>query len=127
MNILLSFIWSCRLKTLYYTTWFSHYVTQWYTYIVENKLGQYYTGICTDVKRRFSEHQSSGPKCAKALKGKGPLVLKLWSVVGNRSEALKIEIWIKKLSKSNKIKLVNNDFCDAPILNMLGKDEGHEK
>ena len=102
-------------------------MTQWYAYIVENKLGQYYTGICTDVKRRFNEHQSSGPKCAKALKGKGPLILKLWCIVGNHSEALKIEIWIKKLNKANKIKLVNNDFCNAPILNMLAKDEGNEK
>ncbi len=94
-------------------------MTQWYAYIVENKLGQYYTGICTDVERRFNEHQSSGPKCAKALKGKGPLVLKLWSIVGNHSEALKIEIWIKKLNKAKKIKLVENCLCDSLIQNML--------
>lgn len=94
-------------------------MTQWYAYIVENKLGQYYTGICTDVERRFTEHQSSGPKCAKALKGKGPLKLKFWCSIGTQSEALKIEIWIKKLSKTNKIKLVNNFFCGAPIQNML--------
>jgi putative endonuclease len=94
-------------------------VTQWYAYIVENKLGQYYTGICTDVERRFNEHQSGGPKCAKALKGKGPLVLKLWCIVGNHSEALKIEIWIKKLNKAKKIKLVENCLCDSLIQNML--------
>ena len=94
-------------------------MTQWYAYIVENKLGQYYTGICTDVERRFNEHQFSGPKCAKALKGKGPLVLKLWCIVGNHSEALKIEIWIKKLNKTKKIKLVENCLCDSLIQNML--------
>jgi putative endonuclease len=94
-------------------------VTPWYIYIVENKLSQYYTGICTDIERRFVEHQSSGPRCAKALKGKGPLVLKFWCIVDTHSEALKIEIWIKKLSKANKVKLVNNCLCDAPIQNML--------
>jgi putative endonuclease len=94
-------------------------VTPWYIYIVENKLNQYYTGICTNVERRFEEHQSSGPKCAKALKGKGPLTLKLRCKVGSHSEALKLEIWIKKLSKANKIKLVNNCLYDAPICNML--------
>jgi putative endonuclease len=103
-------------------------VKQWYVYIIENRLGHYYTGICTDIERRFNEHQSSGPKCAKALKGKGPLVLKLWCILSNHSEALQIEIWIKKLSKANKVKLVNNGFCDAPIRNMLlDKDKKHEK
>ena len=103
-------------------------VKQWYVYIIENRLTQYYTGICTDIERRFDEHQSSGPKCAKALKGKGPLILKLWCSVDNHSEALKIEIWIKKQSKANKIKLVNNCLCDAPILNMLlDEDTKHEK
>lgn len=91
----------------------------WYVYIIENRFAHYYAGICTDIERRFVEHQSSGPKCAKALKGKGPLVLKFWCTVDNHSEALKIEIWIKKLSKTNKIKLVNNCLFDAPIQNML--------
>ena len=101
---------------------------QWYVYIIENRLTQYYTGICTDIERRFDEHQSSGPKCAKALKGKGPLTLKFCCKVDSHSEALKFEIWIKKLSKANKIKLVNNCFCDAPIKNMLlDKDNVYER
>lgn len=102
-------------------------MNSWYVYIVENKLNQYYTGICTDLERRFEEHQSSGPKCAKALKGKGPLIMKLWCTVNSHSEALKIEIWIKKLSKANKVKLVQNSLCDAPVKNMLLESERHEK
>jgi putative endonuclease len=39
--------------------------------------------------------------------------------VDSHSEALKIEIWIKKLSKTNKIQLVNNCLCHAPVQNML--------
>lgn len=103
-------------------------MSQWYIYIVENKLSQYYTGICTSIERRFAEHQSSGPKCAKALKGKGPLTLKFSCEVNSHSEALKFEIWIKKLNKANKIKLVNNSLCDAPIQNMLqDEDIKHEE
>lgn len=103
-------------------------VTPWFIYIIENRLGQFYTGICTDIERRFAEHQSSGPKCAKALKGKGPLTLKFSCNVDSRSQASKLEIWIKKLSKANKIKLVNNSFCDAPIKNMLQeKDNENER
>jgi putative endonuclease len=88
-------------------------------YIIENRLAHYYTGICTDVERRFNEHQTNSPKCAKALRGKGPLLLKFWCIVDSHSEALKIEIWIKKLSKTNKIQLVNNCLCHAPVQNML--------
>jgi len=94
-------------------------MANWYLYIIENKYSHYYTGICTDIKRRFEEHQASGVKCAKALKGKGPLTLKFKTLVGSHSEALKAEIWVKKLSKANKIKLLNNSLCDAPIKNML--------
>lgn len=92
-------------------------------YIVENKLGQYYTGICTDIERRFQEHQSSGPKCAKALKGKGPLFLKFVGQVENHSHALKTEIWIKKQSKANKVKLVKNQLVGAPLKNTLPNKE----
>ncbi|MEP1449273.1 MAG: GIY-YIG nuclease family protein [Paraglaciecola sp.] len=98
-------------------------MTPWFIYIIENKLGQFYTGICTDIERRFAEHQSNGPKCAKALKGKGPLTLKFRCHVDSRSQALKLEMWIKKLSKTNKIKLVNNCFYDAPIRNMLQEED----
>ncbi|MGK0306147.1 MAG: putative endonuclease [Gammaproteobacteria bacterium] len=102
-------------------------VAPWYIYIVENKLSHYYTGICTNIERRFEEHQSSGPKCAKALKGKGPLTLKFSCKVDSHSEALKLEIWIKKLNKPNKIKLVNNCLCNAPLRNTLGEDKNHDK
>jgi putative endonuclease len=92
-------------------------VKPWFVYIVENKLGQYYTGICTDITRRFAEHQASGPKCAKALKGKGPLTLKFTCQVESHSDALKTEIWIKSLSKPNKVKLVHNQYPNSPITN----------
>lgn len=93
-------------------------MTHWYVYIIENKLKQYYTGITKDVQRRFKEHQESGPKCAKALKGKGPLTLKFYSKALTHSEALKTEIWIKKLNKAEKIKLVNNQLSDSTIKNI---------
>jgi putative endonuclease len=85
-------------------------VNPWYLYIIENKLGHYYTGICKDLARRFSEHQSSGIKCAKALKGKGPLSLIYCCQLGDHSNALKMELWVKSLNKDKKIRLVNNSL-----------------
>jgi putative endonuclease len=88
-------------------------VNPWYLYIIENKLGHYYTGICKDLARRFSEHQGSGIKCAKALKGKGPLSLLFCCQLADHSSALKMEFWVKSLNKDKKIRLVSNTLdCD---------------
>ncbi|MBC3767411.1 GIY-YIG nuclease family protein [Neptunicella marina] len=78
----------------------------WYLYMIENRLGQLYTGITTDPKRRFEEHSQSGAKAAKALKGKGPLRQRLCVNAGNRSQASKLELAVKKLNKNHKLKLI---------------------
>jgi putative endonuclease len=80
----------------------------WYLYIIETRLGHWYTGICRDLARRFSEHQSNGVKCAKALRGKGPLRLVYCAEMSDHSTALKMELWLKKLSKGNKKKFVED-------------------
>lgn len=80
--------------------------TDWYLYIVETRLGHWYTGITTDVKRRFEEH--SNGIGAKNLRGKGPLQLIFNMQVGNRSHASILECQIKKLSKIQKRAWVTN-------------------
>lgn len=77
----------------------------WSLYLIRCKDNSLYTGITTDVTRRFSEH-TEGKTGAKYLRGKGPLSLVFHKVVGNRSEASKMEIKVKKLSKSEKEKLI---------------------
>jgi putative endonuclease len=78
----------------------------WFIYLIKNKLNQLYCGVTIDVQRRFFEHASNSPKCAKALKGKGPLVMMFGARVGNQSEALKIEHWLKKQTRQHKDKLI---------------------
>ena len=75
---------------------------------MRNNRNALYTGITTDVERRFAEHQSSGPKAAKALKGKGPLVLEFRYAVENRAIASQLEYRIKKLPKVKKEQLIND-------------------
>ncbi|GGI89539.1 GIY-YIG nuclease family protein [Shewanella gelidii] len=79
----------------------------WYVYIIRCCHGHLYTGVTTDVERRFKEHESGGVKAAKFLKGKGPLKLMYQEVAEDRSAALKREIAIKKLSRSSKLALIN--------------------
>lgn len=78
----------------------------WWVYMIRAYDNSIYTGISTDVARRFEEHSSGNPKGARYLKGKGPLQLLLKKKIGNKSEASKVEWQIKQLSKEKKEALV---------------------
>ena len=85
----------------------------WHLYIVETRYHHWYTGITTDVARRFSQHDSG--KGAKALVGKGPLSLIFNMPVGTRSEASKLEYQVQKLSKLQKVNWVKRCLADAHL------------
>lgn len=78
----------------------------WWVYIIRCADGSFYTGISTDVARRFEEHASGSPKSAKYLRGRAPLELIYHREVGTQSEALIEERRIKRLSKPKKCELV---------------------
>jgi putative endonuclease len=78
----------------------------WYVYMVRCRDGSLYTGIATDVERRFAEHQ--GNNGAKYLRGRSPLALVFKQRVGQRSRALKVERRIKCLPKKRKEALVRS-------------------
>jgi putative endonuclease len=82
---------------------------QWSLYLIRTAQASLYTGVTTDVQRRFAEHENRDKKNkgAKALRGKGPLELVFKIVVGNRSDALKLEYKVKKLSRTDKQRLVS--------------------
>ncbi len=85
----------------------------WSLYILRCADDSLYTGIATDVARRFSEHQAEGPKAAKYTRGKGPLKLVYQKVVGTRSQASKEELRIKGLSRKEKLALVGS--CEEEL------------
>ena len=74
----------------------------WFLYVIRCKNGRLYTGITTDVERRFAEHTSNDKKGAKYLRGKAPLTLVIKKKIGSKSTALQIEARVKKLSKIKK-------------------------
>lgn len=79
-----------------------------------------YTGITTDVARRFTEHLA-GNTGSKYLRGRAPLELVLLQQVGDRSSASKIEYRIKKLSRAEKEKIVLlPSLVDEMMLEMFG-------
>ena len=82
-------------------------MNNWFLYLIRCKHGQLYTGITTDVERRFEEHKSHDKKGSKYLRGKSPLKLVMKKRIGNKSLAMKIEAEVKKLSKAKKELLVD--------------------
>lgn len=81
-------------------------MSDWFLYMIRDKKGHLYTGITQDVERRFAEHVEGGKKGAKFLRGRGPLKLVFRQKIGTRSEALKAEAAVKKMSKVEKERLI---------------------
>lgn len=83
-------------------------MNNWFLYLIRCKQGRLYTGITTDVERRFAEHAGNDDKKgSKYLRGKAPLTLVMKKRIGSRSMALKIEAKVKKLSKTKKEMLID--------------------
>ena len=74
----------------------------WYLYLIENKLGQIYTGITTDPKRRIAQHRGELQGGAKALKGKSPLSFKAVFEVADKIHAAQLEYAVKQMSRPQK-------------------------
>lgn len=79
----------------------------WSVYIIRCADGTLYTGISTDVERRFAEHSSGSPRGAKYLRGRCPIELVYTREVGTQSEALAEERRIKALKRSEKCQLIS--------------------
>jgi putative endonuclease len=75
------------------------------TYILECADGTLYVGVTTEVSRRISEHNTSD-KGAKYTKTRRPVVLKHAEIFENRSEAQKREAFLKKLTRAQKLELM---------------------
>jgi len=82
---------------------------KYYVYMVKTSRGYLYTGISTNPYRRVEEHNSGiGAKC---LVGQRPVKLVWKSSTKTKSEALKLEAKIKKLSHDDKVWLCYRQFC----------------
>ena len=94
----------------------------WYLYMVRCRDGSLYTGITTDVARRFAEHQGNGDSGAKYLRRRGPLELVFQRKLGSRSLALFVENRIKKLSKARKEELARDNARIDRIIKQAGRE-----
>jgi len=82
---------------------------KWFVYIIQSEKGHLYTGITTDVERRFKEHSDS-PKGAKYFRGKVPVEVVFTKNFKDRSSASKFEAAVKKMTRINKIKMIKGEM-----------------
>lgn len=73
----------------------------WYLYLIECDDGSLYTGITTDVERRYAQHVAG--KGARYTRMRKPVRLVGFRECGSRSEALKAELILKQLPRSKKV------------------------
>ena len=80
--------------------------SKWYLYILRCADNTLYTGITTDVAKRVEAHRSG--KGAKYTRGRSPLELVYQEVCENHSQALKRELEIKSLTRTQKEKIIES-------------------
>jgi putative endonuclease len=79
--------------------------SQWFVYMIRASDDSLYTGITTDVARRFMEHCGS-QKGARFFRGRQPLEVVYTENHPDRSSALRREAVIKKFSRALKLELI---------------------
>jgi len=80
----------------------------WFVYIIQNEKGHLYTGITTDLDRRFAEHRNSA-KGAKFFRSGAPIDVLFTKSFPDRSSASKYEAVVKKMKRSEKLKLLETN------------------
>lgn len=87
----------------------------WWVYIIGCDDGRLYTGITTDMQRRWLEH-SGRRKGAKFFRGRKPSQLVYVESSHDRASASRREAAIKKLPRAAKIKLLDTSHNELHTL-----------
>ena len=85
----------------------------WWVYMIRSRRGRLYTGITTDVERRFSEHCGNARRGAKFFRTDPAEEVVYRLPCADRSEASRREAAIKKLSREGKLKLLADVAADV--------------
>jgi putative endonuclease len=75
-----------------------------FVYLLRCSDGSLYCGWTTDVQRRLRQHQTGA--ASRYTRGRGPVQVAWWTRMPSRSEAMREEARIKRLSRREKLRLV---------------------
>lgn len=88
---------------------------QYFVYVLKCRDGTFYTGITINLNNRVAAHNGQNKRGAKYTRTRRPVKLAYSEIFKTKSEALKREIEIKKLSRSEKKELI--DLFSDPAAN----------
>lgn len=81
-----------------------------FVYVLECADRSLYTGYTTDLKKRIAEHNDS-KRGARYTRGRRPVTLKYSEQFKTAGQALSRESAIKRLSRVQKLALINSKLC----------------
>jgi putative endonuclease len=96
----------------------------YWIYILRCSNGSYYTGYTTDMMRRYQEHVKGTAKCKYTRSFKPLNIAQCWMVPNDKSIAMKIENFIKKLTKKEKEQLI---LCPEKLVDLFLCELNDEK
>lgn len=92
---------------------------EWFVYMIRCLDNSLYTGITTDVERRYEEHEKG--RGAKYTKVRKPAEICAVFQTENRSSAGKLEYFIKTLTKKEKEILISDEKNKKNFINYAEK------
>ena len=85
----------------------------YYVYLLRCADGTLYTGFTNDLARRLAAHNAG--RGAKYTRGRRPVEQVYWESFSNKSSALRRECAIKRLSRAEKLSLIQSFVSQGPI------------
>lgn len=92
----------------------------YWVYILLCSNQNYYTGYTDNLEKRFQVHLAG--KGSKYTRSFTPLsIVQTWEVKGTKAKAMRLERYIKRLSKIKKEELIQNPNSEF-LINMLSNE-----
>jgi putative endonuclease len=88
-------------------------MARWFVYLIECRDGSLYTGISTDVERRYAQHIAG--KGARYTRSRPPSRLLAWFEYPDRAAASRAEYAIKQMTPARKRALCDSGSQDASV------------
>lgn len=82
-------------------------MSSYWVYMLLCENNSYYTGCTNNLEKRYQSHIDGTGGCKYTRSHKPIKIAQSWEIKEGKSRAMKVEHYIKKLSRSDKEQLVN--------------------
>jgi putative endonuclease len=80
----------------------------YWIYILQCANNSYYTGYTNNLQARYQAHLDGSSKCKYTRSFKPIKIAQAWSIEGEKSLAMKIERFIKRQTRADKLMLIEH-------------------